>query len=58
MSPDELWAIGATFTVLAWAFAYLYAATQIVWPGSFTAAIDLDAPRTWIEAPCSCRSRR
>ena len=49
MTPDELWATGATFTVLAWAFAYLYVAAQVVWPGSFTAAVDSDAPRTWIE---------
>ncbi len=49
VSPDELWATGATFTVLAWAFAYVYAASQVIWPGSFTAAINPDAPRTWIE---------
>jgi hypothetical protein len=49
VTPDELWATGATFTVLAWAFAYLYAAVQVIWPGSFIAAIDPDAPRTWIE---------
>lgn len=49
VTPDELWATGATFTVLAWAFAYLYAAAQVIWPGSFIAAIDPDAPRTWIE---------
>ena len=49
VTPDELWATGATFTVLAWAFAYLYVAAQVVWPGSFTAAVDSDAPRTWIE---------
>jgi Ion channel len=46
---DEMWATGATFTVLAWAFAYLYVAAQIVWPGSFIAAVDPSAPRTWME---------
>src|SRR5919106_471403 len=46
---DELWATGATFTVVAWAFAYAYAAVQVVWPGSFTAAVNPDAPRTWFE---------
>lgn len=35
VSRDELYAVGAAFTVLAWAFAYLYVAAQIVWPGSF-----------------------
>jgi Ion channel len=49
VSEDELWATGATFTVVAWAFAYLFAVVQVVWPGSFTAAIDPTAPRTWFE---------
>lgn len=34
VSTDELYAIGATFTVIAWAFAYLFLAVVIVWPGS------------------------
>jgi hypothetical protein len=46
---DELWATGATFTVLAWAFAYVYVAAQVVWPGSFIAAVDPSAPRSWVE---------
>src|SRR4051794_11951074 len=46
---DELFAVGAVFTVLAWGFAYLYSAVQVIWPGSFTAAIAPDAPRTWFE---------
>ena len=49
VTPDELWATGATFTVLAWAFAYVYVAAQVVWPGSFIAAVDPSAPRTWME---------
>lgn len=49
VTPDELFATGATFTVVAWAFAYLYVACQVVWPGSFVAAVDTDAPRTWVE---------
>ena len=49
VTPDELWATGATFTVVAWAFAYFYVAIQIVWPGSFIAAVAPDAPRTWVE---------
>ena len=49
VTTDELFATGATFTVLAWAFAYLYVATQVIWPGSFTAALEPEAPRTWIE---------
>jgi len=49
VSRDELFATGATFTVVAWAFAYLYLACQIVWPGSFIAAVDSESPRTWVE---------
>lgn len=49
VTPDELWATGATFTVLAWAFAYVYVAAQVVWSGSFTAAVDPSAPRSWVE---------
>jgi hypothetical protein len=46
---DEVLATGATFTVLAWAFAYLFAAVQVIWPGSFTAAIHADEARTWVD---------
>ena len=49
VTTDELWATGATFTVVAWAFAYMFLAVQAIWPGSFTAAIDPDAPRTWFQ---------
>ncbi len=49
ISPDELWATGATFTVVAWAFAYVYVAAQVIWPGSFTAAVDPAGNRSWIE---------
>lgn len=49
ITVDELWATAATFTVVAWAFAYSFMAVQVLWPGSFTAAVDPDAPRTWFE---------
>ena len=49
VTPDELFAIGATFTVVAWAFAYLYVATQVIWPGSFAAAVNSESARTWVE---------
>ena len=49
VTPDELWATAATFTVVAWAFAYLFMAVQVVWPGSFTAALDPAGQRTWFE---------
>jgi hypothetical protein len=46
---DELFAVGAAFTVVAWGFAYVFAATQIVWPNSFIAAVSSEEPRTWME---------
>jgi len=49
ITADELWATAATFTVVAWAFAYAFMAVQVLWPGSFTAAVAPDAPRTWFE---------
>lgn len=48
-TTDELFAAGATFTLLAWGFAYLFVMLQALQPGSFTAAIDPQAPRTWTE---------
>jgi hypothetical protein len=35
VTRDELYATGAAFTVVAWAFAYVYAGVQVVWPDSF-----------------------
>lgn len=48
VTRDELYATGAAFTVVAWAFAYLYAAVQVVWPGSFAGA-EGDGARSWFE---------
>jgi hypothetical protein len=49
ITRDELFAVGATFTLVAWAFAFLYTVVQAVEPGSFTAAIDPQGERTWME---------
>lgn len=35
VTKDELFAVGAAFTVLLFAFAYLFLAVQALWPGSF-----------------------
>lgn len=48
-STDELYAAGATFTVLAWAFAHLFNFCQLLVPGSFDGAIAPEAARTWME---------
>lgn len=49
VTTDELWATGATFTVVAWAFAYTFMAVQVLWPGSFTTTVDADTTQTWFE---------
>jgi hypothetical protein len=48
-TTDELFAAGATFTLLAWAFAYAYAACNALFPGGFSAPINPEGPRTWME---------
>ncbi len=49
VSSDELFAAGATFTLLAWAFAFAFSVCQQWYPGSFIAAVNPDAPRSWME---------
>lgn len=43
VTRDELFATAAAFTVVAWAFAYAYAAVQTLWPGAF------GEERAWFE---------
>ncbi len=49
ITRDELFAVGATFTLVAWGFAYAYTVCQAIEPGSFTAAVDPEGERTWME---------
>jgi hypothetical protein len=49
VTTDELFAVGATFTLFAWAFAYVYVVVQAVTPGSFTAAVHPGSSRSWVE---------
>jgi hypothetical protein len=49
ITRDELFAVGATFTLVAWAFAHAFVVVQAVDPGSFTAAERPEADRTWME---------
>lgn len=46
---DELFAAGATFTLLAWAFAYTFVVCQALAPGSFGYRADGVSLRTWTE---------
>jgi len=48
-TTDELFAAGATFTLLAWAFAHLFVVLQALQPGSFSAAVDPQSARSWTE---------
>jgi hypothetical protein len=49
ITRDELFAVGATFTLVAWAFAYSYTVWQAIEPRSFTAAVDPAGDRSWVE---------
>ena len=50
VTRDELYAVGAAFTVVAWAFAYVYAAAQVIWPGSFIGyGTDAGSDVSWFE---------
>lgn len=49
VTSDELFAAGATFTLFAWGFAYLYLACQTIAPGSFTGMVNPDEPRAFLD---------
>ena len=49
VSSDELFAAGATFTLLAWAFTHLFVLIQALQPGTYAAAVQAADPRTWTE---------
>src|SRR3954463_956276 len=45
ITRDELWAVGATFTLVAWGFAYVFVVCQAIQPHSFTAAVHANRDR-------------
>jgi len=49
ITRDELYAVGATFTLVAWGFAYVYTVCQAIEPQSFIAAVDPQDDRSWME---------
>ncbi len=49
VTSDELFATGATFTLVAWGFAYTFQFVQAVSAGAFIAALNPEAARTWME---------
>ena len=48
-TTDELFAAGATFTLLAWGFTHVFVMMEALQPGTFNAAVNASAPRTWTE---------
>jgi len=48
-TTDELFAAGATFTLLVWAFTWVFVFLQALRPGTFGAAVNPEAQRTWTE---------
>ncbi|HEU4852013.1 MAG TPA: ion channel [Telluria sp.] len=48
-TTDELFAAGATFTLLAWGFTHLFVMIEALQPNSFAAAVNISHPRTWTE---------
>jgi hypothetical protein len=48
VTSDELFAAGATFTLLAWGFAYAYFVCQVWFPGSFSGG-EPERQRRWLD---------
>lgn len=48
LTKDELFAAGAVFTLLAWAFAFLYSICQLWLPGSFVSPSQVDI-QPWLD---------
>ncbi|MDQ2675911.1 MAG: ion channel [Actinomycetota bacterium] len=49
VTRDELFAVGAIFTLVAWAFAYTFTVCQAIEPGSFAAGAETAGDRSWME---------
>lgn len=49
VTTDELFAAGATFTLLAWGYAYAYLVLQTWAPGSFSISGRPEGPLTFVE---------
>ncbi|MFM7810223.1 MAG: ion channel [Acinetobacter junii] len=49
LTKDELFAAGAVFTLIAWAFAFLYSICQIILPNSFQNPNHPEALQRWLD---------
>jgi hypothetical protein len=48
-TTDELFAAGATFTLLAWGFTHVFQLVQVLHPGTYAAAVHAGDARSWTE---------
>jgi hypothetical protein len=49
ITTDELFAVGATFTLVAWGFAYIFSLLQQLQPGCFLTSFSSNPIRSWNE---------
>ncbi|VXA56874.1 conserved hypothetical protein; putative membrane protein [Acinetobacter proteolyticus] len=49
LTRDELFAAGAVFTLIAWAFAFLYSICQLILPNSFQNPNQAQALQHWLD---------
>ena len=49
VTVDKLFAAGATFTLIAWGFAYLYLVCEDWFPGCFASGLEPERARTFLE---------
>jgi len=49
VTTDELFAAGATYTLIAWGFAYCYLICQTLLPGSFVSSVHTRQTMTFVE---------
>lgn len=49
LTKDELFAVGAVFTLIAWGFAFLYSVCQQVFPQSFLNPNNVAEYQTWLD---------
>jgi hypothetical protein len=49
VTVDEMFAAGATFTLIAWGFAYVYLVCQTWYPDSFVGSSGSAAPRSFLD---------
>lgn len=48
LTKDELFAAAAVFTLMAWGFAFLYQACQLIWVGSFSGVASQEL-QSWLD---------